>query len=264
MARPKMTDAQKAAAKIARNAVKKAADNAEARSKGKPKVAGKAAKTAASPSGKVFNSELDAEEKALFLNHHLPAIRRLRELYNTANGNLRNGYKKAKAEGDFTKADFDTAFAVETAENEAKERAAIARKLRIAKIMGSSLGAQLDMFLMPDRTPAVDIAFQEGESDAIQNKIAKPKYDPSTEQHRKYLEGFHSVSEKRIKEGIGKLDPEAGAMAEKDTAAKVETDTQRALDAKVFDKPNPTRAEVLQVAREKNADAEEAEAGKFH
>lgn len=236
--RPPMTPEQKAAAKEAREAAKvDAKANAGAKADKAEARAGKFSAGTAKPQSTANTDDLDREEKALFLNH-LPLIKKARERVGTATADLRNLYKKAKAEGNFTKADFDTAIAVETAENEARERAAIARKLRIAQIMGSSLGAQLDMFLEPDRTPAADNAFAEGESDAMQNKPARPKYDPSTEQARKYLEGFHSVSEKRIKEGIGKLDPEAAKVAEQETKGKVETDLQRAQDAKAFDKPN--------------------------
>lgn len=214
---------------------KTAADRAEARSKNKPK----ADAPSAEPGPKVVksaNPELDQEEKALFLNH-MPKIKAAKEAVNTATANLRNLYKKAKAEGGFEKADFDYAFELETAEKEAKARAKIARNLKIAKIVGSDLGAQLDMFLEPVRVPAADRAYEEGRTDAMQGKPARPKYDPSTEQARKYLEGWHSVSADRVKDGIGKLDPEAAEMADKDAQTKAETDLQRAEDAKTFEKP---------------------------
>lgn len=235
--RPKMTEAQKEAARQAREDAKAnagaKADKAEARAGGKA-----GAFAVAKPQSTANTDDLDREEKALFLNH-LPLVKKARERIASATSEIRLLYKRAKAEGGFTKADFDTAIAVETAENEARERAAIARKLRIAQIMGSSLGAQLDMFLEPDRTPAADNAFAEGEADAMQNKPARPKYDPSTEQARKYLEGFHSVSEKLIKDGIGKLDPEASKAAERAAKVNVETDLQKARDAKAFDQePN--------------------------
>lgn len=233
--RPRMTGDQKAAAKAAREAAKAgagaAADRAEARSASTAKPAVEVPKPKAPP--RSGNPELDQEEKALFLQH-LPIIKRLRGLLNTANSNLRLAYKKAKAEAAFTKADFDTAIAVETAENEARERAKIARQLKIAKIMGSSLGAQLDMFLEPDRTPAADRAFEEGESDAMQNIPARPKYDPSTEQYRQYLSGFHSVSEKLVKGGIGQLHPEVEADVKDQEAKKAEIDAAKARDAKAF------------------------------
>lgn len=240
MGRPKMSEEEKEAARAARANAKASAsakaDKAEARSS-----ASKASdKTrAGSPSeGQSLNNFEDLD-RALFL-HHLPIVKRAREAVGTATANLRNALKSAKAEGNFTKADFDTAAAIETAEKEARERAKIARQLRIAKIMGSSLGNQLDMFLEPDRTPATEIAAGEGERDAIENKPAKPKYDPSTEQFRSYMTAYHGVSEKRIKDGIGKKDPEAAEMAEKETATKVKVDTQKAEDDKAFaefDKP---------------------------
>src|ERR1700754_1415310 len=131
MARPKMTEQDKAAAKVLREAAKAAAvagaagkaDKAEARAGGK---AGSFA--AAKPQSTANTDDLDREEKALFLNH-LPLVKKARERVASATADLRNLYKRAKAEGGFTKADFDTAIAVETAENEARERAAIARTL---------------------------------------------------------------------------------------------------------------------------------------
>lgn len=233
--RPKMTEAQKEAAKQAREDAKAnagaKADKAEKRAGGKFGSA-----VAAKPQSTANTDDLDREEKALFLNH-LPLVKKARERIASATSEIRLLYKRAKAEGGFTKADFDTAIAVETAENEARERAAIARKLKIAKIMGSSLGAQLDMFLEPDRTPAADIAFQEGESDALQNKIAKPKYDPSTEQARKYLSGYHSVSEKRVKDGIKPLNPVIAEDEANKANAKAVIDEQKAEDERAFENP---------------------------
>lgn len=238
MSRPKMTPEAKAAAKLAREAAKAdapaAADRAEARSAN--------AKPPKPDAPSVNSDDFDAEEKALFLNHHLPTVRRLRALLLTANSNLRGAYKKAKAESGFTKADFDTAFAVETAENEARERAAIARKLKIAKIMGSALGNQLDMFLEPDRTPITDRAYSEGEQASIENRPAKPSYDPSTAAFREYMEGFHDHQAKMTLNGIAPL---------------ATTDDQRAADAQSFDAPKPesgtgiTRAQFAKMQQEK-------------
>jgi hypothetical protein len=202
--------------------------------KAKPEGEATAPPKAAKPQPKVWNSELDEEEKALFLNH-MPKIRALKEALNTANSNLRNAYKSAKAQGGFEKADFDYAFELETAEKEAKARAKIARNLKIAKIVGSDLGAQLDMFLEPTRVPAADRAYEEGRTDAMQNVAAKPKYDPSTEQYRKYMEGFHSVSESRIKDGIKVKNPAVKEDIEARAKDKAKTDQQKAVDAQAFE-----------------------------
>jgi hypothetical protein len=232
---------------MAKNTTKAAADKAQAASDRKKAIAANnkaaAAKpaSAAKPAPVQFNSELDEEEKALFLNHHLPAVRAGRAAVNKATADLRNAYKKAKAEGNFTKADFDTAFAVETAESEARERGKIARQLRIAKIMGSSLGAQLDMFLEPDRTPAADIAYEEGRTASMKNEAAKPKYDPSTEQFRRYMAGFHehqATIAKGIKPTNEAVKEDVKATAEK----KATVAQQKAVDAQAFDEPSPDAA----------------------
>lgn len=178
---------------------------------------------------------MDEENRKLFLNVHLPEIKKLREKLNTANANLRNGYKTAKAEGGFTKADFDYAVQVEDEEKEAKAKARIARQLVIARYMGKGLGRQLELFLEEDRTPAGDIAFEEGKQDAIQNKPAKPEYHPATEQHRRYMEGYHSVSEERVKGGIKPLHPEVAADKEATDAVKQANEAQRQKDAKAFE-----------------------------
>ena len=76
---------------------------------------------------------------------------------------------------------------------------------------------------------AVDRAFEEGKTDAMQNKPAKPSYDPATPQYQTYLEGFHSVSEARINGGIKPL--------KKDVEDKAAIETQRAQDEKAFANP---------------------------
>lgn len=238
--RPKMTEAEKAAAKAAREAAKtdaKAgakgkADAAEARAGGKPKPSAPSAAAAPAPSSSANTDDLDREEKALFL-HHLPLIKAAKEALNTANSNLRNLYKRAKGEGNFTKADFDTAFALQTAELEAKERARIARALKIAKIVGSSMGNQLDLFLEPDRTPIADRAYAEGEKASMENRQAVPPYDPSTEAYRQFMSGFHAhqaTLAKGIKPTNEAVKEDVKATAEQ----KATNDQQRAQDVKAF------------------------------
>jgi hypothetical protein len=52
------------------------------------------------------------------------------------------------------------------------------------------MGAQLDMFSEPDRTPATDRAYDEGKQASMENRQGKPPYDPSLPQHQKWLEGY--------------------------------------------------------------------------
>lgn len=183
----------------------------------KPKAA---ATGAEQPAPKIFNTAMDEEQRALFIGEtgHLKKIKELRARLNTANANLRAGYKSAKAHG-FDKQDFDYAIQLETVELEAKTRARIARNLVIAKYVGSSLGAQLDLFLEPDRTPAVDIAYDEGKAASMRGEPAKPGYDPSTPQHAQYMQGYHDDQGKRVKGGIKPLENDKGAKNGKPEAA---------------------------------------------
>src|SRR6516162_5908353 len=89
---------------------------------------------------------VNEESKALFLNHHLPAIAKFKEQMERSKANLRNGYKSAKKDG-FLQRDFDTAFKLQTETGEKEIKALIARDGTIAKWLGYGLGKQLDLFL---------------------------------------------------------------------------------------------------------------------
>lgn len=198
--------------------------------------------------GPKFNSPVNEEDRALFLNH-LPKIAELKAKLNTANANLRNAYKTAKSDG-FLKDDFEIAFQMQADGGEKNRKAAIARQLTIAKWLGCDLGAQLDMFVADERVPAADRAYEEGVTDCMQNVAAKPNYAPDTEQYRRYMAGFHDTTEKMVKKGIKKLHPAVEADAKDVAAAKVKTAKQRGDDEKVFDKDAKPPTSGTPVSRE--------------
>lgn len=212
---------------------KKAADAAEARSKTAKKADTVKAKAKASPAVAAAEKspDTDQEAKALFLRA-LPKIAELKAKLNTANANLRNAYKAAKADG-FLKKDFDVAFEIQGAEGEKAKKTAIARELTIAKWLGCDLGAQLDLFLQDTRVPIADRAFEEGQSASMQGKSAKPPYDPSTEAFRKYMAGYHE-HQATLAKGIKKLDPAVKEDVKATAEAKAKNDQQRAQDDKAF------------------------------
>ena len=203
--RPKQTDEQKAANKAAKEAAAPPKDAPA------PKPEKKAA-AAAKP------ERNDADEQKLFLQH-LPIIQAQVAKAATAVSDLRNLYKKAKGDG-FDKYDFEIAMALDTAEKEAKQKAKIARTLQIARFCGKSLGGQLEMFLEPDRTPASENAYEEGRIASMKNETARPGYDPSTEQHREYMRGYHEVQGEKIKTGIKPLDDTPKGSRPADEAPK--------------------------------------------
>lgn len=226
----------------------------------KPPKTPKAAKEPAAPDTakepKRFNAEINVEEKALFVGKggHLEKIKDLRAKLNTANSNLRTAYKTAKADG-FTKADFDTAIEIETEEKEAAARAKIARKLVIARYMGSDLGHQLELFLEPHRVPAVDRAYEEGQTASMEGKTANPSYDPSTPQHAEYMKGYHDDQEKRIKGGIKKTEPAPEPTTKVISKAEKEAQAQAAASPP----PPPTSGVPMTRAAFKAAEAAKAQ-----
>ena len=176
----------------------------------------------------------DDQDRALFLQA-LPKIGALRAALNTANANLRNAYKQAKADG-FQKKDFDEAFLMQGAEGEKVKKSAISRSLRIARWLGMDLGAQLDMFEQDARVPAADRSYEEGKSQAMQGISLVCDYDPSTEQYRKFAEGWHA-GQAILANGFKKLKPEVAEDVAKTAKDKAVVDQQKAQDEKAFDAP---------------------------
>ncbi len=238
----KTTKAKKTAAKPAKTTGKRGRPPGTAKAKSEDAPEAVAPKKAP----KIFNSQINEEEKALFLRH-LPKIKNLKALLGTANANLRNAYKTAKGEG-FEKSDFDHAFALETAEQEARERGKIARQLTIAKFVGSDLGAQLDMFLEPTRVPAEDRAAEEGQRDSMSGKSAAPKYDPSTPQYRAYMQAYNDDQANRIRGGIKQLAPAVEVPGEFEAAAPKVAETRL-----ITKDEKEARAAALADAKEREA-----------
>ncbi len=88
---------------------------------------------------------------------------------------------------------------------EAKVHAAVHDRLQVAQWVGHPMGAQLDLFAQPNRTPAVDRARDEGKQASMENKPCKPSYDPSTPQYQSYMEGYQE-DQARIASGIKPLE----------------------------------------------------------
>jgi len=206
--------------------VQKAAAKAERRAKTAPK-----ADTVKAPGA----NDTDEQNRALFL-HHLSKVADLKDKVAKATANLRNAYKTAKADG-FLKVDFDCAFEIQAADGEKKKKAAIARNLQIARWLGCDLGAQLDLFSQDERVPAEDRAYEEGKTDSMSGKSAKPSYDPSTPQHGRYMQGYHDATEIRVKSGITKLHPEVQKDLTEQAEKKAKREAEQAKDAAAFDQP---------------------------
>lgn len=188
--------------------------------------------------------------------------------------------KKLIKEDGFSSKQIQIMATLATPEGEAAIKLSVAQTLEAARWQGSELGNQLDMFLEPDRTPAVDIAYEAGVQDSMDGKSAISPYDPSLPQTQHYLRGHADDQERRMKNGFKQKEPEGDSKlitkAQKEAAAQALADQAAATaeankpvvppappakpltnkEAKeqaeaLFDKPD--RAAVLKAAREDNS-----------
>lgn len=153
------------------------------------------------------SNTLDPEKRALFLKDkgdYAKAKDRLAK----AQSAVRLIGKTIKADG-FSMRQIKLAIQLETPEGEAEFRSLIANDLLAAQYQGAEIGSQLQLFLEDkDRTPVVDIAYDEGVRDSAENRPAKPKYAPDTPLAMRYMEGFHDETSRRTKAGIKPLNSE--------------------------------------------------------
>jgi hypothetical protein len=127
-----------------------------------------------------------------------------------------------------------------TPEGEAEFKAEIANRLLAAAYSDADIGEQLTLFLDHNRTPAVDRAFKEGQTSAMKNEAAVPKYDPNTEQYRAFMDGYHEEQARQVKAGIGKLEegPKGGKKGKKAKAAAPASGKKRGRPPKAAKGPN--------------------------
>lgn len=223
--------------KTDKESVQKAAARAERRAKTAAKQ-----DTIKPPASPTIANDTEEQNRALFL-HHLThekqGIKVLIDAQKQATANLRNAYKKAKADG-FLKADFDIALDIQKADGEKRRKELIQRNLQIAAWLGCDLGAQLDLFarMVETGVPAEDRAYEEGKTASYAGQSANPPYDPSLAQHRRWLEGWHDATATRVESGISKLHPEVQKDEADKAAKKAQRKAEQDKDAAAFDAPS--------------------------
>ena len=68
-----------------------------------------------------------------------------------------------------------------SARAEARVYGEVEDRLKVARYIGHKLGAQYDLFAQPDRTPAVDVARDQGKQASMENEPKKPPYGMSVD-----------------------------------------------------------------------------------
>ena len=118
----------------------------------------------------------------------------------------RRQYQKEIKESGYSMQQIKISLLLQTPEGEAEFKAEMANRLLAAAYSDADIGEQLSLFLDEPRVPASERAYKEGQSAAMKNEAAVPKYDPSTEQYREFMNGYHAEQERQVKAGIGKLE----------------------------------------------------------
>jgi hypothetical protein len=123
---------------------------------------------------------------------------------------------------------------------EAKVHTAVQDRLQVARWIGHPMGAQLDLFGQPDRTPATDKAYDEGKQAFMEDKRATPPYAPGVPQYTQWLAGWHAAQDARVRGGLKPLVDDRKAAGwgleeqedgDDDTSGWGESDPGRPLDA---------------------------------
>src|SRR5882672_10597451 len=108
------------------------------------------------------SNSADPEMRALFLQNK-DRYAKASERQKKATADVRNIAKQIKADG-FTLRQIKLSIQLDTPEGEADFKSLIANDLLAAQYVGAAIGSQLQLFLEPDRTPAIDRAYSEGEA----------------------------------------------------------------------------------------------------
>lgn len=121
----------------------------------------------------------------------------------TANSEVRNAYKRAKADG-FSKKQVDLAIRLRTEEGQKSFKADLEDSARIARWSGMAIGEQGSLFDEKDRTPIAERAYDEGRRAGLQSEdLNSNPYDVTTEAGQAYISGWHD-GQSKYRAGIKK------------------------------------------------------------
>lgn len=156
--------------------------------KTKEKASSKPSATTSAPS-----TMDDDDLQVLFFQHKNSYVAALAKK-KKADADFKNACKLAKSElkssGMADAVDrIKLAILLETDEGDASLKERLENELRVARWMGTSVGTQFSLFDGPDRTPAVDRAFDDGKRAGLSGEPAKPPHSPDTEQYRRWMAG---------------------------------------------------------------------------
>ena len=157
--------------------------------------------------GPGHNSLSDDDQRAL-LCQALEQVQKKKDEIASLTADLRNLYKKAKADG-IPKAEIDYALYLRKASDD-EPKADISMRLRVARWLAHPLGTQASLFDDPDRTPDADKAYEIGKTHGMAGKDGGLNpYHPGSDQGQAWMRG-HADAQGSLLGKIKRLDVEEG------------------------------------------------------
>lgn len=138
--------------------------------------------------GHNVQTEREQWEEQQFLNG-FSQIKGMKSEIAGTTGEIGQVYKRVKDATGFTKADFK--WAMELEDKDASEIVAtMERRLRIARMLGHRIARQIELFDQ-DRTPAEDIAYEDGYTAGKLRKDNANPYDTGSPKGQRWQAGFN-------------------------------------------------------------------------
>lgn len=175
------------------------------------------------------SNSVDRDKQRLAVVHRDAYIRR-KAAVSKANRDMAALKKLIKGDN-FTVKQITIMADLQTPEGEAAVKLSVAQTLEAARWASNPLGAQLEMFMEPDRTPAVDQAREDGIRAAMEGKSLKPPYDPSTPQYSAFAEAWHGEQERMMKKGLKKLGEDTEKELQSDRASTMKANRDDETEA---------------------------------
>lgn len=140
--------------------------------------------------------EMTEDQKRALAFQHADKIEKQAAVVATAVSEMRRLYKVGKADG-FPKARLDRIISLRKDGGEERLKAEIAADLEIARWLAMPIGTTVDMFDMsaPDRTPAVDKAFELGKISGMRAERPEPPYPANSPTGQGWMRGYHAGQE---------------------------------------------------------------------
>lgn len=164
----------------------------------------------------------DEQRQALWFRDHKPKLVALRKALATATADLRNQYKKLKADLGFTRKDAEFALSLDAEDDRALETHR--RQMMLARWERHPIGMQGELFEGRPPESTLDSVFNDGKKAGLSGLKCEPPHDAGSVHGQKWIAGWHDGQAALAKGGIKPLDEGWDNAASMPAAAQEGTD----------------------------------------